>query len=770
MKIKLPTVVALLLLLFLSTNAFAQQRRQTPPKTAKPAAAPTPAPTFDTLLPAESFTIYGEVRGVGQFIRSNTFNELLEPVLKLAGPPKEFKSLVKWLNAHADEVMTSRLLMAAWPTAKDMPDTVVAIEFTSAEEAAKFATPLKEFLPTVLPAQSPESANLPEEADKTPKPAAPQKPSVFVQRFGSLLVISPAPLDLKKLRPAGSKLLSEDPGFRAARNRFNSEPIFVFLDIKTREKEETERQKRYAEESEKQQEAAKQEAAKEAESKEPEESSSGEATVDEKSFVPEQEVTTQATASYEVTATPNPISGAFSMLASSFFGGESDWPDGVGFALSFDNDSFDLRALMVSAPGEKSDVVPFMPMLIPGAPFVPEAANIFPADTELFASMSLDLPQVYAVLSRPRRTQYYVRHGNMSKMVEEENESPFAVIEKQLKISIKDDLLPLLGSEIAVGMPVTNMDVMGLPRPPSPQPANKPAAEKEENNNAGPVLLISVKDKEAVRALIPKVIDALGLKGVSSLAQTERREDTEIVSFANLFAYAFVGNYLVLSGSPDETRHVVDSYLKHETLATESNFKSFTRWQPRPLQAELYVSPALMESYKSWANSPNTRVSDEARALLTRLTMVSQPITYSLSNEGFGPLHEVHLPKNLVLMAIAGFSGETNPPVTVRNEQMAVGTMYRLTQAEEEYKEGKGSGLYGTLEQLIDAELVSKDILENSGYKFDVLLSGDKYEISGVPSEYGKTGRLSYFIDHTRVLRGGDKNGASATSSDPPMF
>ena len=120
---------------------------------------------------------------------------------------------------------------------------------------------------------------------------------------------------------------------------------------------------------------------------------------------------------------------------------------------------------------------------------------------------------------------------------------------------------------------------------------------------ASPVLLISLKDKEAVRALMPKIVEALGFKGASSFAQTEKKEDTEIVSYLNAFSYAFVGNFLVLSADSATVRHVVDSYLKHETLAGESNFKNFTRWQPRPAHGQVYVSPALMESYKAGADT-----------------------------------------------------------------------------------------------------------------------------------------------------------------------
>ena len=134
----------LLSVFLLSTpvEILAQQKRQTPKPPSRrstPAPKPVETPTFDTLLASDCYKIYVEARGVGQLIRSDSVNELLEPVMKLAAPPKEFKTLVKWLNTNADEVLTSRMLVATWATAKDVPEAVIAIEFDSAEAAAKFA-------------------------------------------------------------------------------------------------------------------------------------------------------------------------------------------------------------------------------------------------------------------------------------------------------------------------------------------------------------------------------------------------------------------------------------------------------------------------------------------------------------------------------------------------------------------------------------------------------------------------------------------------------
>lgn len=755
--------ILLLVLILLPVTTLAQQKRQTPPRPqpkATPAPAPEPAPTFDTLLPANSYRVYVEVRGAGQLVRSNAVNELLEPVLKLARPPKEFKSVVKWLNAHADEVMTSRLLVAAWPAKQDLPQSIIAVEFASAEEAAKFVTPLNEFLPTVLP-PVPEAS--PAAVVDLRKPAAPPVPSFHLQRLGSLVLITPRQWTMKQLKPAGAKLLSEDANFRTARNRFNSEPVFVYIDTKAMERDEVERRKDYEAAAREEEERLKREPVAAAEQQKQAAEPEKPDEVGNEFKVTEQQDLVAAIGSEppKEAPTPDPMSTAVSNLGMAFFGGEADWPDAVAVALAFEGDSIDLRALLVNAPGEKSDVLPLFPKLIPAAAIAPESPNIFPADTELFVAMSLDLPQVYATMSKPVSMLQFI-NKRADDGQPKEIESPFAAIERQLKINIKDDLLPLLGSEIAIALPMQGMGMVGIPGVITAVPNTK------ESSGKAPVLAIEVRDKERLRAILPKLLDAFGLKGISALAQTERREDTELVSFASAFAYAFIGDFLVLSADPAATREIVNSYLKHETLAADSQFKSYTRWQPRQLHGQIYISPSLMESLNAWSTQPNSGLSEQTRAFLTPAGMLPQPVTYSLSNEGNGPLHELHLPKNLVLMAVAGISGEANPPVTVQKERMALGVMYSIAVAQESYKESKG-GSYGTLEQLIAENLVSKEVIENSGYRFELTASGDTFEVSAVPLEYGKTGKMSYFIDNTRRLRGADRSGAPAMASDPPI-
>lgn len=747
-----------LVLIFMTGSATAAQQRRTPRTPRKAPVAPTAQPStvsFDTLLAKETYKIYAEVRNVGQVIRSGSVNELLEPVMKLAAPPQELETLVKWLNVHAEELMTSRLMVATWSTAPGVPAMIAVLEFDSPEEARKFTPQLNSFLPKVWP----ESKPTPNPDEGPPKGFEADlqyiKNGYQLQQVNSLILIAPTQVTLKNLRPSGSKLLTDDPSFRVARGRFVSEQVFIYFDISEVLNEGTKNRELEA------QELAQTEGLKPSSVPPEEQHTVITEKVDSNSapvVAPSPEVEPTPA------ATPDPFESALSEAANSFFVGQAKWPDAIGFGISFENDSLDVKALMVSKPGEKSDLVPFFPNLIPAAPLIPQSPSILPADTELFAMLSLDLPEIYAAMTKPAVA---VRP---ELVVAKPKSLPFAEIENRLKISIKDELLPLLGSEIVISMPVKMLEGGPLPAS-SPTPSPSPGSQDSQPAPSEPsfVVAISLRDKAGMKVLLPKIVDSVGFKGASAFAQKESREDTEIISYGNMLSYAFVANFLVVSANTNAIRHVVDSYLKHETLSSDTQFKNYTRWQPQQLQAQVYVSPALMKSYNSWADQSSAIVSEQLREFLSRVTLVAQPITYSLSSDGLGTLHELHVPKNLVLMAVAGVSAESNPPPLVANERGAMTALYAIASAENQYRVGKGAGSFGTLEQLQAEGLVSENTAEPTGYKINLSIVGAKYELTATPLEHGKSGKTSYFMDETRILRGADHSGGMATSTDPPI-
>jgi hypothetical protein len=793
--------------LFLSSPIFAQQRRSTAPRK-QPQSAPSkpkpalPPPTFDTLLGADNYRVYAEVRNVGQLLRSPALTDLLDPMVKLGKPPKEFKTILKWLDSQADVLASSRMFVASWSTQPKLPVALVAIEFPSVEDAQKFDPKLRRFIPTLLPTPTP-----------TPKPTSPGEvstgpvlaplppstqtvesgpalPPYVIKQVGTLVLISDKPFAFKDLLPRGSKLLSEDQNFSTARNRFASESIFVYIDTKSIQKEQEEQQKKYEEEQKKRDLEAASSPPVEVTVEDPD------AEIDEAATHPDMVMPPLAVepspipeVSPQTEGTPTLTGGAASIVGdspssgmseammmpfySALFGGQSMWPEAIGVAVAFEGDSYVLRTLIINGPDNKANAIPFIPQLVSGPPLVPESSNIFPADTELFVAFSVDYPQVYermvkAVTDVQEMAKKY--EGRQASMAPPP-EPPFAAFEKALGMKIKDDVLPLFGNELAFALPA-------VPKPAVAVPEGSPQPEGPAGDNSGkkaqpppdpsPVIAISVKDRDAVRLLIPKIIESLGVKGAKLLAQTEKRDDTEIISYAGAFSYAFVGNFLVLSPDPAATRRVVDSFLNHETLSSNGHYRNSVRWQPRQLLGQVYVAPDLVERYFPMAIA-GVQGQEELRNFMYRLSPVIDPVSYSLTNDGIGPVHEVHVPRNMVMLMVAGMAKDAGEPSAVANESVAKGVLRTVVSAEETFKSTQGDGRYGTLEELIAAGLFDKSWLQSNGYRLELTASGTRFEAMAVPTEYGKTGLMSFFVDESGVLRGGDHGGGNATPADNPI-
>jgi len=111
------------------------------------------------------------------------------------------------------------------------------------------------------------------------------------------------------------------------------------------------------------------------------------------------------------------------------------------------------------------------------------------------------------------------------------------------------------------------------------------------------------------------------------------------------------------------------------------------------------------------------------------------------------------------------------------NESASIQTLRKIHSAETTYQATRGNGSFGTLDQLAADRLIDPELATgiHYGYKFAVDVKAGGYdepagfEAIGVPLAYGNTGRRSFYIDETGVIRGGDNRGAQATGRDDPL-
>ena len=661
------------------------------------------------MLAVDSYEVYGEVRNVGQLLSTGGAGEIVDPIMKLAEPPKEFQSIIKFLKSNSEALATSRLLFATSPALTEIPSTFVAIEFPSPEEADKFAPKLEKFLPQILPpvpdatptpsaseakpndpAQAPSELASPalkqieNEAKATPDvvpvatlrvtpvatPAAPVAEHLpfVITHSGNLVCISDKPFKFEKLHPAGSKPLAEDQNFRIAHDRFPSESVFLYFNValQSRAKPQPSPKQQITETEAERLQREKQDT-DDSPDETPGKQSSATASPEPNPENPNHQTTAVLIAGPQSSVVSVKISKEqqAQAVASSRVGtmlgflgrGESQWPEAVGVALTFDNNEYVIRAILVESQNAKRLALPFVPQLISGPAYSPNAPSVLPDDTEVFVSASIDFSQTHDGM----RKQAELAAKNDQRLAKpasdkEEALDPFAAFEKKAGFKIKQDLLPVLGNEIALAGSLKTLQgfgVMGVPAPPSTKASPETADEKEKAAENYPVLLISIKDRDAARPLLPHVFEGFGIGEANLIAQTEKRGDTELVNYAGVFAYAFVGDFLVISEAAS-VRRVIDANVNHQTLSSNSAFRNFRRWQPRQILGEVYVSPALMEGYQDAIRKQSATMDEKMRDFLMQLSPTANAISYALTNEGFGEVHELHLPKNLIIAMVAG--------------------------------------------------------------------------------------------------------------------
>ena len=108
------------------------------------------------------------------------------------------------------------------------------------------------------------------------------------------------------------------------------------------------------------------------------------------------------------------------------------------------------------------------------------------------------------------------------------------------------------------------------------------------------------------------------------------------------------------------------------------------------------------------------------------------------------------------------------------NEASAIASMRTIMSAEATYY--SNSNKYATLEELgamglVDAQLASGT---KNGYKFTLKSTSEEgnpegFEAVGVPIEYRSTGRRSFYVDESFVIRAADNLGQPPSKTDRPL-
>lgn len=125
-----------------------------------------------------------------------------------------------------------------------------------------------------------------------------------------------------------------------------------------------------------------------------------------------------------------------------------------------------------------------------------------------------------------------------------------------------------------------------------------------------------------------------------------------------------------------------------------------------------------------------------------------------------------------------GAVATVNDPIIIicgDNETAAMQSLRTIHGAEATYQAVSENGNFGSLSDLQSKDLIDLPMSQGNrcGYRFVLTISerdnSTNFNIIAVPQKYGETGRRSFYMDESGVIRGADRNGQPANADDPPI-
>src|SRR5260370_7535004 len=87
-----------------------------------------------------------------------------------------------------------------------------------------------------------------------------------------------------------------------------------------------------------------------------------------------------------------------------------------------------------------------------------------------------------------------------------------------------------------------------------------------------------------------------------------------------------------------------------------------------------------MQGYQDEIRKQSATMDEKMRDFLMQLSPTSNAVSYALTNEGFGEVHELHVPKNLIIAMVAGTTAAMSAlkQESPERNQMFATTAFRL--------------------------------------------------------------------------------------------
>lgn len=275
----------------------------------------------------------------------------------------------------------------------------------------------------------------------------------------------------------------------------------------------------------------------------------------------------------------------------------------------------------------------------------PVAASFASPDAEIFVDCALDWEKLFeGVQSIVERIAASAQPESRLPSGGAQSLDLFAMVEASLGFSIKNDLLPTLGNEVAVSLSGVDGFAASFAQSGSPKAAvRKPVFPRF-------MLMVALKDPAKFEKLMTRLISK---EGAASFSRSAHRNAT--IFYNKDIAFAVTNNFFMLSGSAMSIRRAMDAHALGNSLAASADYRAAIG-TPRRAIVQAYISPnvsnLLYESILSEAAKSNPSFKELAR----KTAQTSSPVGITITPDSDGLMMELRVPTSLTFMALASLT------------------------------------------------------------------------------------------------------------------
>lgn len=326
-------------------------------------------------------------------------------------------------------------------------------------------------------------------------------------------------------------------------------------------------------------------------------------------------------------------------------------PYAIGMGGSFEGDAVTLRALMLYDANQSAGPLAGLFSSITSSAYMgqPVAANFATTDSDLFVDLMIDWEKLYDSIESAFGIIAGAQANGGSQLGGAQSADLFAMAEASLGFSIKNELLPTLGNEMAISLAGFDRFLFPTTKPASPgqraTASTRPPAPRF-------MMMVALKDPAKFEKLVSRFLNKPN-SARPQLAQAPYRGAT--ISYNKDVAYTISSGFFIISGSPADIRRTLDARALGSSLAATVDFRAAVGSSQEAMM-QAYLSPGITNKLCELISAEVVKSNSELKDYMKGIAQTRSAIGLTMMPDTDGLMMEMRAPTNLTFMALAAMA------------------------------------------------------------------------------------------------------------------